>query len=152
MTDKDELMHNFDQARAKTRSILPGLDPGIEIYPHWTIKEILAHLAGWDDATIAALQAYNVGEATPLLADRGIDFYNSQTVAERAGLSYEQIRREWELVRQQLNSILAELPARMLEDRITSPWGSMVSVAELITIMTEHEEEHAEVIEAKIKR
>ncbi len=147
----DSLIREFEQARLKTRRQLEGIDCSMEIYPGWTVKELLAHLAGWDDATIAALQAHNQGESTPLLALRGIDAYNEQTVGERSELDYAQIVKEWELVREQLVALLQALPPEQLGDKIVSPWGPQVSVEELVRIMIEHEEEHAEVLEERRK-
>jgi hypothetical protein len=49
-----------------------------------------------------------------LLAVRGINFYNAQTVAERANLDLMQIIREWEMVREQLLSLLVDLPPEKL--------------------------------------
>ena len=118
----------------------------------WTIKELLAHLAGWDDATILALQAYSRGETPPLLAVRGINFYNAQTVAERANLDLAQITQEWEMVREQLLNVIADFPPEKLEEQILSPWGPMLTVAQLIQIMSEHEEEHAEAIHAIVEQ
>ncbi len=147
MQDKVQLMRAFDQAREKMRAVLPDIDLHMEIYPNWTIKEVLAHLAGWDDATITALRAFSAGQPTPLFALRGIDFYNAQTVAERAGLQYEQIVQEWELAREQLKAILNDLPAERLGDKLVSPWGPIMSVARLVAIMADHEEEHASVVQ-----
>lgn len=151
MDNIQKLLLDFEHARQKTRRQLEGIDVCMEIYPNWTVKELLAHLAGWDDATIVALQAHSQGEATPLLALRGIDAYNEQTVGERSNMDYAQIVQEWDLVREQLVAILKELPPEQLKDRIVSPWGPMLSVEQLIRIMIEHEEEHAEVLEERRK-
>jgi hypothetical protein len=150
MINKTQLMQEFDQARNHMRQLLTDIDTKLEIYPEWTIKELLAHLAGWDDATILALQAHARGEAPPLLAMRGINFYNAQTVGERAGLNLAQIIREWEMVREQLLAILNELPEEQLADMIVSPWGQTLSVAQLVQIMAEHEEEHAVAIQERV--
>jgi hypothetical protein len=150
--DKTELMKEFDRARTHMRVLLAELDTRVEIYPEWTIKELLAHLAGWDDATILALQAHSRGETPPLLAVRGIDFYNDQTVGERANLNLAQIIREWELVREQLLGLLAALPPEKLEDPILSPWGQILTIVELVKVMADHEEEHAEAIEKLLRK
>lgn len=149
MQDKTQLLQQFDQARVKMRAALPDIDLRLEIYPAWTIKDVLAHLAGWDDATIAALKAFVCGEAPPVPAVRGIDVYNSETVAERTSLDYEQIVKEWEWVREQLKALVNELPPEKLEATIVSPWGPSMTVAQLITVMTDHEEEHAVHIQAQ---
>ena len=147
MKNKATLLQEFDQVREHMRSVLAGIDPKTGIYPEWSIQELLAHLAGWDDATIQALQALEKGNEPPLLAMRGIDFYNAQTVAERAELSYDQIVKEWELIREQLVSLLNEMPEELIQKRIVTPWGDIMSVDSLIQIMIDHEEEHAEVVE-----
>jgi hypothetical protein len=149
MQNKTQLIQRFNEARHKVRVLLPDIDIHMEIYPGWTIKEVLAHLAGWDDATILALEAFASGNPPPVPAVRGIDLYNSQTVAERAKLDYGQIISEWDLVREQLISILENIEGEKLGAAIVSPWGPSMTVAELITVMTEHEEEHAEVIRGR---
>ena len=152
MIDKTELMKEFDLARNHMRTLLAEMDTHVKNYPEWTIKELLAHLAGWDDATIMALQAHSRGETPPLPAVRGINFYNAQTVAERANLDLAQIIREWEMVREQLLTLLADLPPEKLADPILSPWGPMLTVIELVKIMADHEEEHAEAIQALLEQ
>lgn len=143
MPDKTELMQEFHRVRDDLRSLLPGVDVHQRIYPSWTLKELLAHLTGWDDATIAALQALKARQATPLLASRGIDAYNAQTVAERTGLTHEQIVREWELVHDQVKAMLEEMEPETLDQEIVSPWGKPMTVAQLLWVMIDHEQEHA---------
>jgi hypothetical protein len=143
-----QFVKRLTQAREEVQALLPDIDIHMEIYPGWTIKEMLAHLAGWDDATILALKAYIAGEPPPTPADRGLDAYNAQTIAERSGLNYDQIVREWEWVRGQLIPILYQIEEEKLGTIIVSPWGDSMTIAHLLNIMIEHEEEHAEVIRA----
>ncbi len=149
MQDKTQLLQQFDAARSQMRAALPGIDTKMEIYPGWTIKELLAHLAGWDDATIAALKAFLASSAPPVPAVRGIDVYNSETVAERAPLDYDHIVKEWEWVRGQLMELLTGMPSDFLASNIVSPWGPTFPVHRLIEIMAEHEEEHAVHVQAR---
>jgi len=53
------------------------------IYPHWTIKQYIDHISGWDDAMVEALEAHAKNEPVPQSAARGIDAYNAQTVSTR---------------------------------------------------------------------
>ncbi len=151
MKDKATLLQEFHQVRGHMRAALASAGPHMTIYPEWTIKELLAHLAGWDDATILALQALEAGEEPPLLAMRGIDFYNAQTVAERSSLNYDQIVREWELVREQLVKLLAGMPDDLVSRQVVTPWGEIMPVAYMIQVMIDHEEEHAEAVERLVK-
>ena len=150
MNSKTQFIQRFNTAREEMRTLLPKVDLKMEIYPGWTIKEVLAHLAGWDDATILTLQAF-VNHHPPLMtAVRGIDFYNSQTVAERKALSYSQIVSEWEWVREQLIPILGQMDEQKLQATLISPWGPSMSVADLLNVMIHHEEEHAQVIRDRV--
>ena len=68
MTDSERLflLHRLDETRETIEKILPTIDPTLEIYPGWTIKDMLAHMTGWDDATIAALKAFLASGAPPV--------------------------------------------------------------------------------------
>lgn len=150
MQTKSELIEHFILARNQLREILPKIDIHMEIYPGWTIKEVLAHLAGWDDAIIIALQMFAAGQPPLMTAARGIDFYNSQTVAERKELTLEQIIREWEWVREQLIPIVHALTDKELETTLVAPWGISMSVLDLLNVIVHHENEHTEVIKARM--
>lgn len=146
MQTKTEIIQEFNLAREKTRSILPEIDHKLEIYPGWTIKEVLSHLIGWDDANIMALEAFAAGQPPVVPALRGVDFYNAQIIEERKALSYEKIVSEWEWVREQLITVLDKLTETDLQSTIVAPWGISMSVLELLTRMAGHEKEHAEIM------
>jgi hypothetical protein len=150
MTDKTLLTEQFNQARTELRELLPNIDLKMEIYPGWTIKEVIAHLAGWDDATILALDAFVAHLPPPTPAIKGLDSYNEQTVEERVDLGYEQIVREWELIREQLIKVFGNLPDEMLATSIVSPWGLTMTVEQLLKIMINHEKEHADAIRTRL--
>ena len=150
MTTKMQFVKRLTRAHEEVRALLPDIDIHMEIYPGWTIKEMLAHLAGWDDAMILALRAYIAGDTPPTPANRGIDAYNAQTVAERSNLNYDQIVREWEWVREQLIPILYQIKEEELETIIVAPWGPSMTITQMLNIIIHHEEEHAEVIQARM--
>jgi len=148
MTDKAELMAQLDAAREEMRAVLDGMDIHIEIYPGWTIKHVLAHIAGWDDAVIASLRAHAGGQEPATPAVRGIDFYNAQSVATREALSYEHVVKEWALAREQFKAALDALPPEKLAEPLLFPWGPTGTVAQLVRIFAEHELDHAAEIAA----
>jgi len=149
MQDKAQLVNRFNQAREGSRAVLAGIDTHLEIYPGWTIKEVLAHLAGWDDATIMALNAFVAHDPPPTPASIGLDAYNEQTVEQRHSLDYRQIVEVWELIREQLLKVLANVPEEMLTAKIVSPWGDLVTVEQLVNIMINHEREHSEIVKTR---
>lgn len=146
MHERDQLIQDLDKARAAMRAALVDIDTAMPVYPGWTIKHVLAHITGWDDATIAALRAHAGGDEPGTPANRGIDHYNAQSVAERAPLPYDRIVQEWELAREQLKTVLRDLPLEKFEEPLLFPWGATGTVAQIVGIMIHHEIEHAEEI------
>ncbi len=146
MEEKTRLIQRLDAARAKMRAELADIDQQMEIYPGWTIKHILAHIAGWDDATIASLRAHAGGDKPGTPATEGIDAYNDASVATREALSYDRIAREWELARDQLKAAINEMPPKKLAEPLLFPWGETGTVAQIVGIFASHEDEHAEEI------
>lgn len=140
----DQLLHDLDTARAQTLALLDTLEAASELYPGWTVKEFLAHLTGWDDATTAALRAHAEGKEPDTPAYRGIDFYNAETVSTRATLDYPHVKKEWQTARELLKTALRELPTARFTVPVVFPWGPTGSVSTLVKIMIHHEHEHAE--------
>lgn len=141
-----QLLQELDEARAKMREITTLTGENTEIYAPWKMKEVLAHLTGWDDATIAALQAHARGEVPTTPAERGIDFYNAQTVSTREELPYAHIVREWEKTRELLKQVLCDLPEEKFAEPLIYPWGPTGTVPQIVRIMIHHEHEHADEI------
>jgi uncharacterized protein (TIGR03083 family) len=144
MEDKAVLIQALDDARQKMQAELVDLDPHMPIYPGWTIKHLLAHLIGWDEATTAALHAHTLGNEPATPAVRGINHYNAQSVATREALSYDHIVKEWDLARAQLKAALLAVPDEKIAEPLLFPWGPTGLVRDLVAIFSGHELEHAE--------
>jgi hypothetical protein len=114
-----------------------------EIYTGWSIKELLAHLSGWDDAIIDVLGAHARGEPVSRTVSAGINAYNAKTVHTRETLSLEQVIKEWKATRELVFQALEELPDEKFNQQLTFPWGEPGTVAYFIEIFVEHEEHHA---------
>jgi hypothetical protein len=147
MEEKTRLIQQLDEAREKMRAVLADIDTQMEIYPTWTIKHVLAHITGWDEATTSSLRAHAGGEEPAVPAVRGIDFYNAQSVATREALSYEQIVKEWELARRELKAAINKMPDEIFNEPLLLPWGQTGTIAQVVAIFANHEEEHAREIQ-----
>lgn len=144
MTDRrSELVSQLENARAQMIAHLDEIDKNRKIYPLWTIREILAHIIGWDDAIIASLQAHIDGREPATPASRGIDIYNAETVATREGLDYDHIYREYIQTRKDLVKLVSAMPAEKAEQPFVMPWGDPGNVNTLLQIFIDHEIEHA---------
>jgi len=114
-----------------------------EIFRGWRLKELLAHMSGWDDAVLEALRAHKNDEPIGMPASRGIDAYNAQTVSTRETLTFEHIRREWDRTHELIIQAIHDLPEEKVTTPLVFPWGDFGTVAYLVEIFVEHEEEHA---------
>jgi len=151
MTICDQLIQELDSARARMQALVVDLDPAYEVYPGWTVKELLAHITGWDDLIINTINRHLTGQAPILSVNRGIDFYNASTVSERSGLPYEHILREYTATREQLKGLLRSVPPERFLDEIILPWGPRGQLAKFILIFSNHEIEHEEEILAHLR-
>lgn len=143
MPDREQTIQLLDEAREEMHAVAEQLDRSLEIYPGWTKKHLIAHLAGWYDAVLASLRAHVAGEVPATPAARGEDFYNSQTVSEREALSYEQVVAEWDMARAQLKELLRQMPENKYCQEMVFPWGQVGDVEALVRSFTSHEIFHA---------
>ncbi len=143
---KQDLLKELDDAREKTRAVLNRVKPNVEIYPTWTIKQVLAHLSGWDEACIASVEALLNNDEGNMPALRGADYYNAQSVETRQTLDYEQVRRECEITRDQLKAAIQKVPEDRLNEIVALPWGGKAPLSMLISAFASHEAEHADEI------
>jgi hypothetical protein len=143
MEERERLLERLDQARRAMQAVLTDVDTQREIYPQWTIKEILAHIGGWDEVATDALRAHAAGDTSPRLAVSGIDAQNAQMVACCEELTYEQVVGNWKLARRQLKAVLSEMPTERLGEAFPFPWGGKGNTARVVAILADHEKEHA---------
>jgi hypothetical protein len=151
METRQTLIAQMEQSRAKMLAQLDKIDMKREIYPLWTIREMLAHLSGWDDAVIDSLRAFVDGREPATPAARGVDYYNAQTISTREGLDYDHIYREYIATRDALIKLLTEMPEEKIHQPYVLPWGETGTVVDMVHIFAPHEEEHAEDVEKIIK-
>jgi hypothetical protein len=144
METKQNLINQIEISRAKMVTQLDKIDLNREIYPLWTIREMLAHLSGWDDAVIAFIKSLLEGSEPATPAALGVDYYNAQTVATREGLDYDHIYREYLQTRTVLLDLLRSLPEEQIHATYVLPWGDPGTVVDIVHIFGPHEEEHAE--------
>ena len=147
METRQTLIAQMEQSRAKMLAQLDKIDMKREIYPLWTIREMLAHLSGWDDAVIESLRAFLAGREPATPAARGIDYYNAQTISTREGLDYDHIYREYIATRRTLLDLIRQMPEEKISEVNILPWGERGNLLDMIDIFAPHEEEHADDVE-----
>lgn len=144
--EKQFLIARWENRRKALKSLVAQAEPhrNKEIYKGWTLKEFLAHMSGWDDAVIESLHAHLEGLPFLTPAARGVNAYNAQTVSTHKSLDYDHTRRDWDRTHELIIQALLDLPEEKFHQALTFPWGETGTVAYLVEIFVEHEEEHAE--------
>lgn len=143
MGKREEILTLLERSHAAMLAQLNEVDKKRKIYPLWTIREIIAHLSGWDDAVIGFVNALLKGETPPTPAPRGAEVYNEETVSTREGLSYDHIVREYVDTRSKLLNLARQLPEEMVTQKSILPWGGEGSLEDIFRIFGPHEMEHA---------
>ncbi len=143
MTLNETLINRLEASRAQMLAHLDEIDRNRKIYPLWTVREIIAHISGWDDATIGYIRAVVAGETPHTPAARGMDVYNAETVSTREGLDYDRIYREYITTRSVLLDLIRAMPEENITETFILPWGEAGSLVNMIDIFGPHEEVHA---------
>ncbi len=140
------LKTEIGQIRNDMVDVVNKIDVEKIIYPGWTIKEMISHIAAWEIVIDKALIAYQKSDPPYFLHEQDFDVFNEEAVAYRASWTLEQVLQEWKEVRAALLKTIQKLKEEDLEVEMVLPWGSERTVAELIEIAGEHESEHMEEI------
>jgi hypothetical protein len=143
MDEGERLLERLDQARRAMQAALIDADVEREIYPKWTIKQILAHITGWDEVATEALRAHAAGETPRSIAASGIDAQNALMVAGCEALTYEQVVGNWRVARRRFKAAISEMPPEKLAAAFPFPWGGKGNTARIVAILADHEKEHA---------
>lgn len=146
MDEVERLIEQLSKDRTAMQRALSRVDTQTEICPGWTIKEVLAHISGWDALGASVVRAHLAGEQPPPLEIRGIDAYNAYLVAGCATRTYQEIVEDWRRARKEFVHALSETPLEKLKDRVQFPWGETGNIPRLVSILSEHEREHAQEI------
>lgn len=139
MSQKAEIIEKLTKTRQEIKDLVADIPPEKEIYPEWGLKELLAHFAGWDDATAAGVRGCLAGDNPIIVAPRGPNEYNARTVSERESLPLGHIIKEWELNRKLLLDLVEKIPEDKFDTHTVYPWTEEGTLADLILGMAEHE-------------
>ncbi|MFW6098164.1 MAG: DinB family protein, partial [Chloroflexota bacterium] len=118
MMEKSELLAWLQEEHGQWRAFLEEIDPERMEEPgvcgHWSIKDVIAHLTGWQHWLVARVQAVQQGEAAPappwpaqLEED---DDVNAWIYEAYRGRSVDDVLDETEEVLQEYYAVIESLP------------------------------------------
>jgi hypothetical protein len=146
-TKIDDMVSRMEQSRAQLNTAIDKVAPQTEIYPTWKVKQVMDHIAGWDELVYRSLLAYKNGDTPAPMEDNGIDRFNARSIADRENVPIEQSKREYINAREKVIQVLHKLPLEMLTEKYPAPWGGKCTISSIVRIFVSHEQEHAHQIE-----
>jgi hypothetical protein len=152
--EKSNFITRLDDSRKVTADALANSNPESVIYsaPGWRIKDIIAHLAGWEREVITSLNAYNTGREYHIPDFTNDDDYNDQLFQRNKDLPTDQIYTDWHQTRADFKTAILAVPAETFEGEIMCPWGLTSGITGIVNDMIGHEAEHLHDIQMFVHR
>jgi uncharacterized protein (TIGR03083 family) len=148
---RDEAILRLRAARRELQDALNGLQEEDFLRANainkWTLKDLMAHIASWDEEMLRVLQAFAM-QTNPVfsysISDRN-DFaaWNEQQIAERRERTLEQVVAEFDGARRDLIQVAEGLTDPVLQRSKMTSWGSPATGFELLETQIGHDLEHA---------
>ena len=130
---------------------LPSAERNTVFLGTWSAHDIVAHLAGWDQANCEAIDAIRAGRLPAFYAryDRDWHTFNAELVARHRQATLEETAAVAEASHLALMATLAEVPAEDLlrDDGLRSPGNRRVTIPMLLAVEARDERKHAEQIQ-----
>ncbi len=117
----------------------------------WSIKDLLAHLIGWDFTNIQAIQEILAGQPPEFFQyyDKDWQSYNARLVATYRKEPFEALLAEVESSHRQLISYLRSLsPAEVVNGKGRSPRGRTITIRNLLLSEAGDEQAHARQVQS----
>lgn len=139
MSEIASLTGQLGQSRLALLEVLMRVPDDAWDTQDWAVREVLAHIAAWDDIAAATVKALSDGQPTPpMVVDE--DAFNANAARTFTNLSAPQVVIHVHAARARLVAAvsgagdLGEFPL---------PWGGSGGLARLVTGLVKHEREHA---------
>jgi hypothetical protein len=120
-SDRGKILADMSKSREALLASLEGLSDDQMTRPavgDWSVKDLLAHLACWEEFSLLDVRRLARGAAPALAAFdiKKVDEWNGMLMSLRRHFSLEQARSELKICRQMLLDAVAELPDSALAE------------------------------------
>jgi uncharacterized protein (TIGR03083 family) len=111
----------------------------------WSVKDIIAHLASYEHVLLDTINTFFGNEPTQKMIRCFSNFseFNKAEVGARRYATAQQVVNDYNETQVQTTSLLAQLPAEVIQQKGTLPWYSADScLADFIGWLCDHAFEH----------
>ncbi len=149
--EREELLTKMMECRAALLQAIAELSEEemtkVQVEGTWTIKDLLGHLASWDETMLKPLQNYAAGEGFEVTVLENFLVWNDEQAAQKRDLPLDKIREQFIQVREELVTVAKHLSDEQLNQQIVFSWGGKGTVAKGLWGLCEHEWEHIHTIQ-----
>lgn len=150
MTQEETLARLAESRQALHRAIQDLSDETMTQTPVegvWTVKDLMGHIASWDQTCLTPLQRY--ADGGPLEVEVIEDYlaWNDVQAAHRRDTPLQAILDELTATRQELVAVAGKLSGEQWQQRMAFPWGGEGTIAQALGGLSWHEMEHARTIQ-----
>ncbi len=146
MASIESIVADFKYGRAEILRAIAGLSEAelteVLVYEAWTIKDILAHLIGWDEWVISILPLITEARADEIpLINR--EAYNQQTLNLWQTKSVDEIQQKLQETHEAVVHMLSNLDYVEIDTRHERDGRVITIRSYVVDVVEEHERQHA---------
>lgn len=150
MTNIPAIISDLKYGRTRLLQAIEGLSrrelTELQIYEGWTIKDVLAHVIGWDQRVLRTLPLMLQNRASEV-ASVEVDDFNRESIQSWRDKSLAEVLSEVQSTHQRILEILSGLDHKEVDMR-RERHGRIITIRSyVIDVMIEHDREHAAEIE-----
>ena len=151
---RDQIVQAIKDNHTQFLAAIAGLDDDAltkrPIVEWWTIKDLMGHIAMWEQVAIKFIAEYRQDGLPKMLGmndDAAINAYNKREATIRRDWSLARVRSEFDTAHRDLVAAVEMLSDADLAKQLPAPWGKGDNLEKLIAINSyQHNPEHIEQI------
>jgi uncharacterized damage-inducible protein DinB len=143
---KEEALARLAESRQALHQAIEGLSDEemtqIQVEGVWTIKDVLGHIASWEETCLEPLRRYADGGPFEVKVIEDYLAWNDEQATRKQDVPLDAILDELATVRQELIEAASKLSAEQWKQIVPFSWGGEGTIAEVLEVFYRHELGH----------
>lgn len=148
---KQEALDSLAASRRALHQAIHGLSEEdvtqVQVEGIWTIKDVLGHIASWEETYLAPLRRYADGGPFEAAVIEDYTPWNEEQADRKRHIPLSAILDELNAIRQELVATASRLSTEQWQRSLPFTWGGKGTVAQALDILAEHEWDHVRTIQ-----
>lgn len=133
---RDEFLASLDLIPPTQRTSRP-------VCGHWTLKDLVGHVADWEQVGVKGLRDMAAGRSPDVAHIPDIEAWNAEHAAAREDQTWETCWEDLHKTREQLLDVLQGMNQGKIDRTYLFPWGPQGTAYEWVRVFATHDREHA---------